>query len=80
MNLRFDNQKVDGRNCERNDMTDLNMETEAFDKYFTRLTQRKREILMKYITAEETAYRNLRKVLIDAMEDSIGEDIDEYGY
>ena len=44
-------------------ITDLGLETEAFEKYFTHLARKKGETLMKYINAEETAYRKLQRVL-----------------
>ena len=47
-------------------ITDLNLETEAFEKYFTHLVRKKGETLMKYINAEETAYRKLQRVLKSA--------------
>ena len=50
-------------------ITDLSFETEAFDKYFTHLVRKKGETLMKYINAEESAYRKLQRVLKDAMEE-----------
>ena len=53
-------------------ITDLSLETEAFEIYFSRLARKKGETLMKYINAEETAYRKLQRVLRSATED--GED------
>ncbi len=50
-------------------ITDLNLETDAFEKYFNHLTRKKGETLMKYVNAEESAYRKLQRVLKDAMED-----------
>ena len=47
---------------------DLDLETEAFDKYFNNMMRRKGETLTKYINAEETAYRKLQRVLKEAME------------
>ena len=44
------------------------METEAFERYFTKLARKKGDTLMKYINAEESAYRKLQRVLKDAME------------
>ena len=53
-------------------ITDLHLETEAFDKYFSHLARKKGETLMKYINAEETAYRKLQRILKSATE--VGED------
>ena len=50
-------------------ITDLNLETEAFDKYFAQLARKKGETLMTYINAEETAYRKLQRILTSATED-----------
>ncbi len=50
-------------------ITDLNLETEAFEKYFAQLARKKGETLMKYINAEETAYRKLQRILKSAAED-----------
>ncbi len=50
-------------------ITDLNLETDAFEKYFNHLTRKKGETLMKYVNAEESAYRKLQRVLKYAMED-----------
>ena len=58
-------------------ITDLNLETEAFEKYFTHLARKKGETLMKYINEEETAYRKLQRVLktaIDEGQDEFSED------
>ena len=52
----------------RLNVTDIKLETEAFDKYFTRLARKRGETLLKYIHAEETAYRKLQRVLKDATE------------
>ena len=53
-------------------ITDLNLETEAFERYFSQLARKKGETLMKYINAEETAYRKLQRVLKTSAEE--GED------
>ena len=42
----------------RLNIRDLDLETEAFDKYFNNMMRRKGETLTKYINAEGTAYRN----------------------
>ena len=47
---------------------DLDLETEAFDKYFNKMIRRNGETLTKYIHAEEIAYRKLQRVLKEAME------------
>ena len=49
-------------------ITDLSLETEAFDKYFNQLARKIGETLMKYVNAEESAYRKLQRVLTDVME------------
>ena len=41
--------------------TDLSLETETFEKYFTHLARKKGETRMKYINAEESAYRKTSK-------------------
>ena len=53
----------------RLNIRDLDLETEAFDKYFNNMMRRKGETLTKYINAEETAYRKLQRVLKEAMEE-----------
>ena len=58
-------------------ITNLGLETEAFEKYFTHLVRKRGETLMKYINAEETAYRKLQRVLktaTDAGEDEYSSD------
>ena len=52
----------------RINITDLSLETDAFDKHFMSLARKKGETLLKYINAEETAYRRLQKVLKQATE------------
>ena len=47
-------------------ITDLHLETEAFEKYFTHLARKKGETLTKYINAEETVYRKLQRILKSA--------------
>ena len=60
-------------------ITDLHLETDAFDKYFTHLARKKGESLMKYINAEETAYRKLQRVLKTAADDGEDEYSDDDG-
>ena len=60
-------------------ITDLSLETEAFDKYFTHLARKKGETLMKYINAEETAYRKLQRVLKTATQEGEDEYSDDDG-
>ena len=52
----------------RLNIRDLDLETEAFDKYFNHTIRKRGETLNKYINAEETAYRKLQRVLKEAME------------
>ena len=52
----------------RLDIHDLDLGTEAFDKYFNNMMRRKGDTLTKYINAEGTAYRKLQRVLKEAME------------
>ena len=47
---------------------DLDLETEAFDKYFNHMVRKREELLNKYINAEGTAYRKFHRVLKEAME------------
>ena len=58
-------------------ITDLNLETEAFEKYFTHLARKKGETLMKYINEEETAYRKLQRVLKTAIDEGQDEFSDD---
>ena len=50
-------------------ITDLSLETEAFDTHVNQLVRKKGETLMKYVNAEESAHRKLQRVLKDAMDD-----------
>ena len=50
-------------------ITDLNLETEAFEEYLHQLARAKGETFMKYINAEESAYRKLQRVLKDALQE-----------
>ena len=52
----------------RLNITDLSMDVEAFERYFTKLARKKGDTPLKYINAEESAYRKLQRVLKDAME------------
>ena len=52
----------------RLNIRDLDLETEAFDKYFNNMVRRKGDTLTKYNNAVETAYRKLQRVLKEAME------------
>ena len=52
----------------RLNIRDLDLETEAFDRYFNKMTRQKGETLTKYIHAEEIAYRKLQRILKEAME------------
>ena len=47
----------------RLNIRDLDLETEAFDKYFNHMMRKKGETLTKYINVEEVAYRQLQRVL-----------------
>ena len=47
---------------------DLNLETEASEKYISSLARKKGETLTKYTNAEEAAYRKLQRVLTSATE------------
>ena len=51
----------------RLNIRDLDLETEAFDRYFNKMTRQKGETLTKYIHAEEIAYRKLQRILKEAM-------------
>ena len=61
----------------RLNIRDLDLETEAFDKYFNKMMRRKGGTLTKYIHAEEIAYRKLQRVLKEAMEGGEDEYSDE---
>ena len=50
-------------------ITDLHLETDAFEKYFTHLARKRGETLMKYINEEDTAHRKLQRVLKTATDD-----------
>ena len=50
----------------RLNIRDLDLETEAFDKYFNKMMRQKGETLTKYIHAEEIAYRKLQRILKEA--------------
>ena len=52
----------------RLNIRDLDLETEAFDKYFNHRNRKRDETLNKYTNGEETAYRKLQRVLKEAME------------
>ena len=52
----------------RLNIRDLDLETEAFDKYFNKMTRQRGETLHKYIHAEEMAYRKLQRILKEATE------------
>ena len=52
----------------RLNIRDLDLETEAFDKYSNKMTRQRGETLHKYIHAEEMAYRKLQRILKEATE------------
>ena len=52
----------------RLNITDLSLEAEALDKYFTQLARKRGETLLRYIHAEETAYRKLQLVFKEVTE------------
>ena len=54
-------------------ITDLSLETEAFDRYFNKLIRRRGETLTKFVNAEESAYRKLQRVLKQATDDGAEE-------
>jgi len=60
-------------------ITDLSLETDAFENFFTHLALKKGKTLMKYINVEDTSYRRLQRVLEDAEEDGEEEYSDEDG-
>ena len=52
----------------RLNIRELDLETEAFKKYFNGMMRKRGETLTKYINADETAYRKLQRTLREAME------------
>merc|ERR1712235_200856 len=52
----------------RLNIRELDLETEVFKKYFDGIVRRRGETLVKYIHAEELAYRKLQRTLKEAME------------
>ena len=52
----------------RLNIRELDLETEVFKKYFDGIVRRRGETLIKYIHAEEQAYRKLQRTLKEAME------------
>merc|ERR1712016_551856 len=52
----------------RLNIRELDLETEVFKKYFNDMMRKRGETLIKYINAEETAYRKLQRTLKEAME------------
>ena len=52
----------------RLNIRELDLETEVFQKYFNSMMRKRGETLIKYINAEETAYRKLQRTLKEAME------------
>ena len=51
----------------RLNIRELDLETEVFKKYFNDMMRKRGETLIKYINAEETAYRKLQRTLKEAM-------------
>ena len=49
------------------DIRELDLETEVFQKYFNSMMRKRGETLIKYVNAEETAYRKLQRTLKEAM-------------
>ena len=47
----------------RLNIRELDLETEVFKKYFNDMMRKRGETLIKYINAEETAYRKLQRTL-----------------
>ena len=47
----------------RLNIRELDLETEVFRKYFDQMMRKRGETLIKYINAEETAYRKLQRTL-----------------
>ena len=61
------------RDCSRSskrrlNIRELDLETEVFRKYFDQMMRKRGETLIKYIHAEELAYRKLQRTLKEAME------------
>ena len=52
----------------RLNIRELDLETEVFKKYFDGIVRKRGETLIKYIHAEEQAYRKLQRTLREAME------------
>ena len=61
----------------RLNIRELDLETEAFKKYFNDMMRKRGETLTKYMNAEETAYRKLQRTLKEAMEGGTDEYSDD---